>query len=163
GSCASPSTYDLSLEPDGTYTFSARATDAAGNTGAVTTSTYTLSTTRPPAPSIDTAAASPGRSPSPSWSFSVSEAGDTFQCRLLAALVVLERGGRDLRVPADARHHAGQRLGELHERALLRPVRPAGRHVHLRGPRHRPGGQHRRAGDQRLRPRRERARGAGHS
>ena len=45
--CTSPRTYDLAAEPDGTYTFSTRQTDAAGNTGPAATDDYTLDRAAP--------------------------------------------------------------------------------------------------------------------
>ena len=80
-SCSSPRTYDLAAEPDGTYTFSVRQTDAAGNTGAAQTHDYALDRGVPAAPSIDSSPPSPDNSTAPSWSFS-GEAGATFECRL---------------------------------------------------------------------------------
>src|SRR5207249_1995300 len=46
-SCASPSTFDLAGHADGDYTFDVRATDPVGNTGPVSSDTYTLDTTGP--------------------------------------------------------------------------------------------------------------------
>ena len=43
-SCASPVTVDLSGQPDGDYTFRARAADQAGNAGPAATSSFTLQT-----------------------------------------------------------------------------------------------------------------------
>src|SRR5204862_4304163 len=83
--CSSPDTVDLSLQPDGTYTLSVRATDPAGNTGTVATRNYTLDTAAPAAPSVTAAPSSPGNGAIPSWSFS-GELGASFQCRL-------DRGG----------------------------------------------------------------------
>src|SRR6185436_10871822 len=57
--CSSPEAFDLTGEPDGAYTFSVRATDAAGNVGAIATGSYTLDTTAPAAPAITSAPASP--------------------------------------------------------------------------------------------------------
>jgi hypothetical protein len=79
--CTDPRTYDLSAEPDGTYTFSVRARDAAGNLGPSAGSSYVLDTAAPPSPSIDAPPASPGNDPTPTWSFS-GEAGASVQCRL---------------------------------------------------------------------------------
>src|SRR5206468_131144 len=53
--CTSPKSFDLTGQPDGTYTFTVTATDAAGNTSAATTSTYVLDTTAPVAPTITAA------------------------------------------------------------------------------------------------------------
>jgi photosystem II stability/assembly factor-like uncharacterized protein len=80
-SCSDEATYDLSDEPDGTYTFSVRATDAAGNTGAPAESDYTLDTAAPAAPSIDAAPANFTASRTPSWSFTADPGTDT-ECRL---------------------------------------------------------------------------------
>jgi predicted phage tail protein len=79
--CASPHPFDLTGRSDGLYTFSVRATDTAGNTGPVTTNGYLLDTTAPGAPVVTSAPGSPGRSRSPSWSFS-GDAGATLSCRL---------------------------------------------------------------------------------
>jgi photosystem II stability/assembly factor-like uncharacterized protein len=81
GSCTSPRAFDLDGQPDGQYTFSVRATDTAANTGDMTTSDYVLDTAGPGAPQVTSAPASPGRSRSPSWSFS-AEPGTTLECRL---------------------------------------------------------------------------------
>ncbi len=67
--------------PDGAYTLSVVATDAAGNAGAAATSTYVLDTTPPAAPVLLTgpAAISPDRTPT--WTFSAVP-GVTFTCKL---------------------------------------------------------------------------------
>src|SRR5439155_25232008 len=59
--CTSPATYDLTGQPDGDYQFSVRATDPVGNTGPVSSDTYSLDTTgpdttiteKPPSPESD--------------------------------------------------------------------------------------------------------------
>ena len=79
--CADSFDYDLSGEPDGTYSFAVRATDAAGNTGPQAQSDYTLDTDPPPVPAIDSAPASVISSRTPSWSFS-GDPGTQFECRL---------------------------------------------------------------------------------
>lgn len=79
-SCAAPVTYDLSGQPDGGYTVSVRATDAAGNTGPAASATYVLDTTGP-ATAIVAGQASPDNVTSPAWSFT-SEGGATTECRL---------------------------------------------------------------------------------
>ena len=80
GGCGSPATVDLTLKPDGAYTWSVRQTDAAGNQGPTTTGSYTLDTTGP-ATSIAAAPASPGSGRSPEWTFS-SETGATDECKV---------------------------------------------------------------------------------
>ncbi|MGH3373031.1 MAG: Ig-like domain-containing protein, partial [Nocardioidaceae bacterium] len=47
GNCVSPAAYSVGSQPDGDYTFRVRATDAAGNTGAVQAGTYSLDTAAP--------------------------------------------------------------------------------------------------------------------
>ena len=56
-SCVSSKSYDLSLQPDGAYTFSVRQVDAAGNVGAIATGNYLLDRTIP-----TSSASSPGMS-----------------------------------------------------------------------------------------------------
>src|SRR5207302_111796 len=89
-SCTSPQGYDLTGQPDGTYTFAVRATDPAGNTGAPATSDYLLDTTPPtPRPSLLAALpTSPDNSLAPSWSFT-GEGGATFECRLTRGATVV--------------------------------------------------------------------------
>jgi hypothetical protein len=78
-SCPSPKTY--SSLGDGSHTFQARQTDAAGNVGPNASYTWTIDATAPAAPTIT--ANPPGLSSSPSASFSFSgEAGATFECEL---------------------------------------------------------------------------------
>ena len=48
----------------------------------------------------------------------------------LAVVVVHRRRRRDTRVPPGPRRHHDFELGDLHEPALVRPDRPAGRHLH---------------------------------
>ncbi len=86
--CTSPAVYDLSLEPDGDYTFRVQARDGAGNPSAPVSSVYTYDTTDPAAPTIDAEPPSPGNSTLPSWSFSV-EAGATAECELRRGGVVV--------------------------------------------------------------------------
>lgn len=78
--CAGTFAGGLSAAPDGTYTFSVRATDAASNVSATTNSTYLLDTTAPPAVAV-VAPRTPGSSRAPVWTFS-AEAGATILCRL---------------------------------------------------------------------------------
>jgi hypothetical protein len=87
-SCTSPEVYDLASQPDSLYTFSVRARDAAGNTGAAASDDYILDRTAPAAPSIDSSSSSPGNDVTPSWSFS-GEAGASFECRLERGATVI--------------------------------------------------------------------------
>ena len=80
--CSSPVSYDLTGQPDATYTLSVRGIDAAGNVGPVVTSHYTLDTTAPSAPVITVAPGSPGTSRAPSWSFNAAGANST-ECALV--------------------------------------------------------------------------------
>jgi len=66
---------------DGSYTVRVRATDAAGNTQAPTSRTFTIDTTAPQT-TIDSNPADPTSSTGASFDFSASEGGSTFQCRL---------------------------------------------------------------------------------
>src|SRR5205085_8827729 len=70
--CTSPYAATLS-NGDGTYTFSVRATDAAGNTGPTTSVIYLLDTTAPSAPSVS-GPATPGNNTSTTFTFT-AEAG----------------------------------------------------------------------------------------
>ncbi len=88
GACSPPMSYDLSGEADDEYTFSVRQIDAAGNTSGPATDRYTLDTSAPGAPSIDSAPASPGSDPLPSWTFS-AETGATLECRLARGLATV--------------------------------------------------------------------------
>lgn len=81
GPCSSPKTYDLSSQPDGTYSFSVRATDLAGNQGPTTSSDYTLDTVLPLAPVLISSPPSPSIDPTPTWLF-VGEPGASFECQL---------------------------------------------------------------------------------
>ena len=87
--CTSPKTYDVTAEPDGTYTFRVRATDAAGNTGAEATHAYTLDRVVPAAPALETRPGDDGNDRTPEWAFSTSEANRTFECRLARGATVL--------------------------------------------------------------------------
>src|SRR5439155_14088112 len=66
--CASPKSFDLAGLGDGDYTFSVRATDPVGNTGASASNTYRLDTSAPSV-TITLSPPSPGSGPSPTWSF----------------------------------------------------------------------------------------------
>src|SRR5205085_2668128 len=67
---------------EGSHTFAVKATDAAGNTDASPASfTWTVDTTAPTA-SVDTHPGDPSNDTAPSFAFSGSESGSSFQCEL---------------------------------------------------------------------------------
>jgi large repetitive protein len=77
--CSSPKTYGALLE--GQHAFAVRATDLAGNTGAAAAYTWTIDSTAPAA-SITSRPSNPSNSLSASFSFTASEDGSTFACRI---------------------------------------------------------------------------------
>ena len=78
--CASPET--VGLLADGSHTFQVRATDAAGNVdGSPTSHTWTVDTVAPES-SFAVVPADPTNDTTPTFEFSASEGGSTFQCRL---------------------------------------------------------------------------------
>src|SRR6478609_7099917 len=78
--CTSPTTLGSTL--DGGHTYTVRATDTAGNTGQASY-TWTIDTVAPTV-TLGTKPPNPSNDPTPTFSFSASEAG-TFQCQLDAA------------------------------------------------------------------------------
>ncbi|HEU4451377.1 MAG TPA: Ig-like domain-containing protein, partial [Gaiellaceae bacterium] len=70
-----------SFPADGSYTLHARATDDAGNTESGPTRTFTYDTAAP-ATTIDSSPADPTTATDADFSFSASEGGSTFECRL---------------------------------------------------------------------------------
>jgi large repetitive protein len=79
--CGSPRTYPGPLA-DGPHTFKVKSTDAAGNANLTeATHAWTIDTTAP-ATTIDVAPADPSNDSTPTFEFSSSEAGSTFQCKL---------------------------------------------------------------------------------
>jgi large repetitive protein len=79
--CTSPFTLSPALGA-GSHTFDVRATDLAGNTDASpATYTWTIDLTAPNT-TIDSQPASPSNNTTPTFSFSSTESGSTFQCRL---------------------------------------------------------------------------------
>ncbi|HEX8082778.1 MAG TPA: hypothetical protein VF529_00720 [Solirubrobacteraceae bacterium] len=86
--CSTPHSTSLAAEPDGTYTFRVRQTDAAGNTGPDASRAYDLDRTLPPAPTIDSAPSSPGADRTPEWTIS-GTAGMTLECRLTRGATVV--------------------------------------------------------------------------
>jgi hypothetical protein len=80
-SCSSPHTVSPALG-EGSHTFDVRATDQAGNTDASPASyTWTVDLTAPQT-TIDSGPASPSTDTTPTFSFSSSESGSSFQCRV---------------------------------------------------------------------------------
>src|SRR6266508_2301134 len=77
--CTSPKGY--SGLGDGTHSFEVKAVDTAGNESGVASFGWTIDTTPPSAPTIDTHPADPSNSTSPSFGFS-GESGASFSCRL---------------------------------------------------------------------------------
>jgi hypothetical protein len=75
---------DLRSQPDGSYTVTVTATDAAGNTSAPAASTATIDRTPPAAPTITSAPASPNNTAAPTWTFTTptDPSGVTDQCTL---------------------------------------------------------------------------------
>ena len=82
--CTSPKSY--ASRPDGSYTFSVRATDDAGNTGAAASAPLRIDTVGPAA-SIDASPPSRTNDPSPTFAFSAAERGAAFECSLAAGSI----------------------------------------------------------------------------
>src|SRR5204863_6405563 len=78
--CTSPKSY--SGLGDGSHSFQVKARDAAGNDSPITTRSWTIDTTPPPAPSIDSGPSGSVSSTSPSFGFSDTEPGASFLCQL---------------------------------------------------------------------------------
>jgi hypothetical protein len=78
--CTSPRDYGLAGEPDGTYTFSVRATDAAGNTGPAATQVHVLDRVAPEPPVVTGSPGPLGNGRAPAWGFT-AETGAVLECR----------------------------------------------------------------------------------
>ena len=100
--CVSPRSYDITLQPDGVYTFRVRATDAAGNTSTAGTRTYTLDRSAPAAPTVTSGPTANSNDDTPLWAFT-GEAGATFTCRVM-------RGATEIIAPAPCTSPAGYDL-----------------------------------------------------
>ncbi len=81
--CTSPAAVDLTGQPDGGYTLTVRAVDAAGNIGPAGTAVVVLDTTAPAAPTLTLIPGSPSSDRAPTFAFN-HEAGATAVCRLTA-------------------------------------------------------------------------------
>src|SRR5215213_7899266 len=79
--CTSPHDFDLDGRGDGRYELALRATDAAGNAGPQMATTYTLDTTPPVAPAVDTPSVTPATRLQPSFDFAAAD-GAAYECRL---------------------------------------------------------------------------------
>ncbi|MGH2730957.1 MAG: Ig-like domain-containing protein, partial [Actinomycetota bacterium] len=86
--CSSPTAYDLTLRPDGTYTLAVTQTDAAGNVSDPATDSFTLDTTPPEPPTITSAPPDPTSDSTPTWTFT-GEPGASFACTLTRAAIVV--------------------------------------------------------------------------
>jgi predicted phage tail protein len=78
--CGSPRTYDLSGKPDGTYTFTVRAS-GNGSGREPATQQYQLDSTAPPRPAVEATPVSPAADHMPAWRFS-GENGSALDCRV---------------------------------------------------------------------------------
>jgi hypothetical protein len=79
--CTSPQNYAGPLS-QGSHTFAVEAKDTAGNLSGAANFTWTIDTTAPPTPVITSTPANPTNQTGPSFSFSDTEAGVSFQCEL---------------------------------------------------------------------------------
>ncbi|RKQ92267.1 Ig-like protein group 3 [Solirubrobacter pauli] len=76
------STWNVIVTPtDGTHTYSARTIDAAGNQSTAVTRTIRIDT-QPPDTTIATGPSGTTGDTTPTWTFTASEAGSTFECAL---------------------------------------------------------------------------------
>ena len=99
--CSSPQTYPALA--DGLHTFSVKATDNAGNTGAVKSYSWTIDRS-PPTVSITEKPADQSRLASPRFAFTASEAGSTFACKLDTAAFAPCSSPKDYAGLADGAH-----------------------------------------------------------
>ena len=78
--CTSP--YQTPVLSDGSHTFAVRSIDSVGNASAPTSYTWTVNTTPPAAPTIDTKPSDPSNTAQPSLGFSDSDSNVSFQCNI---------------------------------------------------------------------------------
>ncbi len=81
--CSTPKTY--SALGDGSHTFTVRATDQAGNAGVSSSHIWTIDATEP-ALTISQKPGDPSNDSSPSFSFTATESGSSFTCKLDTAV-----------------------------------------------------------------------------
>jgi hypothetical protein len=84
--------YDLGLDPDGTYTFRVRQTDLWGKVSGAATSSFTLDRSAPAAPEITAGPSEATSDPSPTWTFA-GEANAAFECQLSQEATVIDAFG----------------------------------------------------------------------
>jgi hypothetical protein len=99
GPCASP--HAFAAVADGTYTVRVRATDAAGNTGAAATGTFTVDTIAPVA-AITRAPSNPTNDHTPEFAFSADDQTASFECSLTAGPPVFTPCSSPVTSPAQA-------------------------------------------------------------
>ena len=78
--CSSPQSYNGLAE--GGHSFQVKARDALGNESASASYSWTVDTLAPPTPTINSSPPDPSSSTNASFSFSDTEAGVTFRCKL---------------------------------------------------------------------------------
>ena len=128
--CTSPKSYAGLTE--GTHTFVVKATDPAGNVSAETSYTWTIDTAAPTA-TITQKPIDPSNSAAPSFTFTASQAGSTFSCKLDAAAFAPVPRRRATRGSPMARTHSPSRPSTRQETPARRRA-TAGRST----PSHRP-------------------------
>jgi hypothetical protein len=100
--CTNPvSWWDLH---DGLRTFSVRARDAAGNSGPSASYSWRIDTAAPPRPTITLKPANPSRTSTASFSFTDTERGVAFECRLDGAAFASCTSPAIYTALADGRH-----------------------------------------------------------
>jgi hypothetical protein len=83
-------TYDLSAQPDGTYTIYVHQTDQAGNPSVDATSSYTLDRVAPGQPNITNGPTDPSADDTPTWDYT-GDVGSTFECALTSGTTVIHQ------------------------------------------------------------------------
>lgn len=86
--CTSPLTVDLTGLPDGSYSLTVRAVDAAGNVGAALTEVHVLDSTALAPPTV-TGPVTPGSTRTPRWTITPGGTAGATECRLSRGTTVL--------------------------------------------------------------------------